>query len=274
MLFLAIEHQLDRQLRDPGQLGADDALRVGRELAAEAAAHVLGDGVDVGLRDAEALRESLRALNHRLGRDPRGQLVAVPLADGAVRLEADVADHVRRVGRLDDVRGLVEAGGDVAGLLGAALLGVAAGKHQRRVRRHGLLDVREVRQHLVADADQPRRVERALFGVGRDGGDRIALIHHLRAGLRVGQHRLDAGRFFRGGQVDRHHPRVRVRRADHLAVDHAGAVDVVGVAGAAADLVRSVEPLDRRADQHRLLGPRILVSHAPPPSLSPSARLP
>ena len=151
------------------QLGADDALRVGRELAAEAAAHVLRDGVDVGLRDAEPLRESLRALNHRLRRDPRGQLVAVPLADGAVRLEADVADHVRRVGRFDDVRGLGEAGGEVAGLFGCALLRVLpSGKHRRRVRRHRLLDVGEVRQHFVAHADQPRRVERALFGVGRD----------------------------------------------------------------------------------------------------------
>ena len=115
------------------QLGADDALRVGRELAAEAAAHVLRDGVDVGLRDAEPLREPLRALNHRLRRDPRRQLVAVPLAHGAVRLEADVADHVRRVGRLDDVRGLGEAGVEIAGFFRRRLARVAVGEHGRRV---------------------------------------------------------------------------------------------------------------------------------------------
>ena len=52
--------------------------------------------VDVRPRNAEPLREPLPALDHRLRRDPRGQLVAVPLTHAAVRPEAHAADHVRR----------------------------------------------------------------------------------------------------------------------------------------------------------------------------------
>ena len=43
VLFLAIEHQLHRRAGQLRQLRADDALGVGPELAAEAAAHVLAD---------------------------------------------------------------------------------------------------------------------------------------------------------------------------------------------------------------------------------------
>ena len=68
----------------------------------------------------------------------------------AVRLEAHVRDDVGRIGRLDDVRGRGEAGVEIAGLFGRALAGVAVREHRRRVGRHRLLDVGEVRQRLVA----------------------------------------------------------------------------------------------------------------------------
>ena len=51
--------------------------------------------LDVRLRDAERLRESFAGAVHGLRRDPRGQLVALPLADAAVRLEAHVRLHLR-----------------------------------------------------------------------------------------------------------------------------------------------------------------------------------
>ena len=71
------------------ELRADDALRVRPELAAEAAAHVLRDDAHVRLRNASGrARSSSRVPLHALRRDPRRQLVAVPLADRAVRLEA------------------------------------------------------------------------------------------------------------------------------------------------------------------------------------------
>ena len=81
MLLLAVEHQLHRRLRLPGQLRADDSLHVGPELAAEPAAHELRDDPDVRLRDVQRLGEPLARAVHRLRGDPRGQRVALPLAD-------------------------------------------------------------------------------------------------------------------------------------------------------------------------------------------------
>ena len=52
-------------------------------------------------------------------------------------------------------------------------------EQQRRVGRHRLVDIDDVRQHLVVDLDQRRR----LFGDGLagrgDGGDRVAFVERL-----------------------------------------------------------------------------------------------
>src|SRR2546428_7475921 len=117
MLFPPIEHQLQRRVRQLRELRADDPLRVWRELAAEPAAHVLRDHADIGLRNAERLRESLRALMAALRRHPCRELVAFPLAYRAVRLETHVADDVRRVCLFDDVGGLLEPAIEIAGFL-------------------------------------------------------------------------------------------------------------------------------------------------------------
>src|SRR4029079_10151068 len=53
MLFLAIEHQFDRRARLLRELRADQSLRAELQLAAEAAAHVLADDADVGLRNVQ-----------------------------------------------------------------------------------------------------------------------------------------------------------------------------------------------------------------------------
>ena len=113
-----------------------------------------------------------------LRRDPGRQLVAVPLADRAVRLEADVRDDVRRVGLFERVRRRLEAGREVAGFLRLPLPDVAAGEHLRRVPGERLIDADDVRQHLVLDLDQPRRVDRVFLGVGGDRRDLVPLEHH------------------------------------------------------------------------------------------------
>ena len=69
----------------------------------------------------ERLGEAFARAVHGLRRHPRRQLVALPLADAAVRLEADVRLHLRLVARLDDVRGGLEAGVEIAGLLACRL---------------------------------------------------------------------------------------------------------------------------------------------------------
>ena len=287
VLFLAIEHQLDRHAGVLRQPRTDDAFRVRGELAAEPAAHVLRDHADIGCGDLEAARVAVARAVHGLRRHPRGELVSVPLAHGAVRLEADVRDDVRGIRLLDNVRGLLESGVEVTGFCSHAGPRVAAHEDDRRVGRHRLLDVGQMRQRLVAHAHKARGVLCALFGVGGHGGHRITLIHALRADLFVHERGLHARRLLRFGEIDRHHARVRKRRAHDLAVDHPGAIDVVGEFGASRDFVRGIEPFDRGADEDRLLGPlplvgdtrrgrrsltttalRILSSHEPPPWLS------
>ena len=71
-------------------------------------------------------REVLARAVDALRRDPDRQLVAVPLAHRAVRLQADVRDDVRRVGLLDRVRRRLEARREIAGLLRLPLTHVAA----------------------------------------------------------------------------------------------------------------------------------------------------
>jgi hypothetical protein len=186
------------------------SLCIRAELAAEAAAHVLRDAVDVRLRDLQPLGELLRRLNHRLRRDPRGELVAVPLAHAAMRFEAHVRDHMGGIGRLDYVGGLREAVIQRAGFFLRALAHVAAGEHGRGVGRHRLFDAVQMRQLLVLHADQTRRIPRTLLRVCGNARDRIALIHDLRARLFPRERGLDARRLFGRREIDR----LRRARAD------------------------------------------------------------
>ena len=229
----------------------------GSELAAEPAAHVLGDHADVGLRDTEAGGEAFARAVHGLRADPRRQLLAFPLADAAVRLERHVRLHLRVVGLLDDVRGRGEAGLDVALFLGLRGLHVAALEHRRRLRPQGLLDRREERQHFVLDLDRACRVARLILGGGGHGGHFVADVHHLATGLGDGHGRLDALHRERRREVDRRDAGVRMRRPQDAAIQQAGPLDVVGVLRAPRDLQRTVDPVDPRAQDLPFLRPRV-----------------
>jgi hypothetical protein len=171
-------------------------------------------------------------------------------------------DDVSGIGLLDDVRGLLEARVEVAGLLRRSGPRVPAHEDNGRRGRHRLFHVGEMGQRLVAHADQSRGVLRALFRVGRDGGDRLALEHAFGSQILPDEGDLHAGGLLRRGQIDRHDAGVRERRADDLAVDHPGSVDVVCVLGTSRHLLGGVKPLHRRADQRRLVRPLVLVGHA------------
>ena len=293
MLFLAIEHQLDRRVRLFRQPCANQPLRVRGHLAAEAAAHVLRDHANVCRRDVQAAGEPLARGADPLRRHPRRQVIAVPFADGTVRLEAHVRDDVGRVRLFEDECRLLEPGGDVARLLRRARSHVAAVEHGGCVARERLIDDGDMRQDVVLDLDQARGVDRALFRVGRDSGNFVTLVHHgVALGVcRITPHdrRLDPRRSLRSGEIDRQDLRVRVRGTDDASVQHAGTLDVEGVFRAAGDFLRAVEPLDVGAEHRLRLRPRVLgirwrrrrlrrpassalienvlfVSHAPPPS--------
>ena len=151
----------------------------------------------------------------------------------------------------------LEAGRGIAVFLRGAAARVGRREHLRRLRPHRLLHGRQRRQHFPLDLDQPQRIGRLLLGGRGERADLFAGIEHLVAGLDRDEHRLHARRFFGSARVDALQPRVRVRRSQDAAVDHSRPRDVVRILRAAGDLLRPVDARDPRAEQPRLLGPRI-----------------
>ena len=129
------------------------------------------------------------------------------------------------------------------------------------------------RQRLELELDEFGGIERLRHGFGDDEGDavadpahallgqdRIARLEHRRAVAPLepamarqvapagrldvgrGQHAQHAGRGFGRAHVERFDPGVRVLRAHDDAVRHAGQLDVVDVAAAAAQQPRILEP--------------------------------
>ena len=249
MLFLAIEHQLHRRIRGFCKPRAQQALHVGPELAAEPAAHELGDHAHVGLRNLEALREALARAVHRLCRHPRGEILAVPLAHATVRFERGMGLDLGGVGAVDGEGRRLEAGRQVAVFLRRALAGVCRREHLRRLRTHRLLDIGQRRQHFPFNLDHSQRVAGLLLGRGRERADLFAGKHHPVTGLDRDQHGLHARRSFSRRRVDALQARVRVWRSQDAAMEHAGPDNVVGILRAAGRLERAVDARHARAEQ-------------------------
>ena len=187
--------------------------------------------------------------------------LAVGVEAGHAALRLDIAlMHGRGLERhFDDLVGGREAGLHIAELehvpfgnigrrrrrLDAA--GDHVGKQQGRIRLHRLVDVDDVRQHLVVDRDQRQRLVGNSLAGGRDRRDRMALIEYLLARhdvarhmpeilrdafradilefllreIRGGHHGLDAGQSRRLRGIDRSDARMGVRRAQNAADQHA-----------------------------------------------------
>ena len=153
-------------------------------------------------------------------------------------------------------RGL-EAGVEIAVLLRLSAARVRRREHLRRFRTHRLLDGRQRRQYFPLELDQAQRICRLLLGCGGERADLFAGIQHLVAGLDRDQHGLHTRRLLGGARVDALQSRVRVRRSQDAAVDHARTSDVVRILGAARDLLRAVDARDARAEQPRFLRPGV-----------------
>ena len=137
----------------------------------------------------------------------------------------------------------------------------------RRVRRDCVFNVRYRRQRFVGHVDQLDRLlgdVRAASGhrcdrmplvqrlpLGEDGVRPVAApaLHRSRGRQIVpGNHRVNAWETLRAARVDRHHPRVGVRAAQHLAVQQPVQVDVRAEQRLPRDLLDAVVPHGARAD--------------------------
>ena len=160
-----------------------------------------------------------------------------------------------------------------------------------------VLDVDDVRQHLVLHVDQFQRlVGNRLRGRG-DRGDGVTLVQRLAARHAVarqvaevhrpfaderlfrgdvgevlgGHHRLHAGQLQRLGRIDRHDAGMRMRRALHLAPQHAGHHHVGAELRAAGDLVHAVRT-DRAGADNLQIGYHV-VHRAGSPRISAAASM-
>ncbi len=188
MAGLLRQHDADRLDIDDG-LAAERAADLGRIDAQIADLHV------------EQRRGVVADDEMPLARAPQLALaVGIETRDAALRLDIGLM-HRRGLERhLDDFVGRREPGLDVTEIELVALGDIrglgrrfdAARDHvfeqQRRVRLHRLVDVDDVRQHLVVDRDQRERLVGDGLAGGRDGGDRMALIEHLLARHDVARH--------------------------------------------------------------------------------------
>ena len=129
----------------------------GRQLAAEAAAHVVADDADVRERQSECvLRLSLDAVD-ALERLPDGQLVRRPSERRTVRLDRRVDEELDRVGLLEDDVGLGEAGFDVATFVDLGCCRGAVGLEadcRWRAGRERRIRIGDEGQDLVVDLDR------------------------------------------------------------------------------------------------------------------------
>ena len=253
-------------------------LAVGLELRAEAAAHVGGHHAQLVLGDAEHAGEHEARDVRDLGRGPQREVVAASLGHRAARLDGRARGAVVHEAVLHRDLRLGEAGVDVAAshrplvrLVGAELLPDerrAVLERRLRVHHSGLRVV--LHDHVLGG------VHRDVPGRGHNHRHGIAHVLHLTALERpvLGRLDLDARRrpdhgertrevvghvlarehghhaaaLLRGGRVDRGDRGVRLGRAHHHEVQHAGEVDVLGVVAPARDHPGVLLALHRRAD--------------------------
>ena len=284
LFLVAIEHEPDR--RAGGTRKGDCRARViaGTRFRSESAAHRIDDNPDPIARQIEGISQLVAHAGGELGREIDRQPVRPPIGDDGMRFHAAMRLHLRAVFAFDDDVGFGEAllhvaarsgrGGTahVSVLLKLGRSGHAAGeaetdhrrtKDRRSVDLAGFFDVDNERQHLVFDLDQAQRCFRGLRRRGRDRRDRRPDIKstRYRPGGRPGFDRTadnvgdnvngaHIGMAFRRFRIDRYDARMRMRRAQQPAMQHARQLDIDREARGAGHLGPAIDPRHRLAD-HR-----------------------
>ena len=190
--LFAAHHDLDRPARFLRQ-HIGDRLEIDDRLAAKAAADLGRDRADIGDVGADDARGVAAHHELALARAPdRGLAVGCDRNHAGMRLDIALVHRLGRVAPLDDDFGFAEPGLDIAlgeahhlrnvgglGRLGVDARGEDVVMQQRRVRRHRRLDIHDVRQYLVFDLDQIKRLIGDRRGDGGDRGHRMPLVERL-----------------------------------------------------------------------------------------------
>ena len=247
----------------PCQLGRKEAVVAGLGLGAEAAAHVAADDSDTVGRNVEVGRELVPDVPDPLRRGVDGQPAGFPFAHGLVRLERVVEDRLGPVLRLDHHVRLRQPPLQVAPLVVRRLVDQRAASYRLiRIedRLHDFpLDVDE----LECGAGLRERVRRDR----RDGRARIPGLARQDVAVVRAERRADARRGECRRQVEAKHVRRSVRASEDGGVEHAGKLDVRGVASLAAGAGGAGHPLGGPA--HRVARPGgpllelVLLDHDP-----------
>ena len=277
-LFLAPKHIAHGT---PGQHRAENGERLGDRihLAAKSAAdrsadevkgvrrHVknLGAGVD---REEEGLRRCVDDIAP----------VGVGCCDRAVGLGRRMLDRRHLVALFQHVIGLTETALDVAKAQFLMIVFVVVGEgvfgiglvDDRRAWLQGFLDIEHRGQRFVIDAYPRHCFISFARAVCDHGNDRLAFVTHLvngkrglvvnaevdeaEQGVEIARHigaaddPADARRAFRVRRIDAAQPRMRMRAADDLQMQHALQLVIVEIGRGARDVSEHVLPLRSLAD--------------------------
>ena len=256
MLVAAREHHLDRHTGRLGQPRGNNHFGSCTEFRAEAAAEELADYAHIVGWQTEIHRQIVARGKNTLRRAPNRELVSrrVEARNRAVRLEADVRLHGRRVGSLDRVRRDLESSRDVADARsrGPAHVGSAA-ENARGGIRHCAVHINHEPHRFVIDFDQ---LERVGGQIGTDGGNRCDfLAGETDFAIFKCKNRAHAFEMLSRGQIDVANPRVRPRTAQDRAVKHPRQFDIVSVTRSAGRFQWSVNARRGLADHGQALAP-------------------
>ena len=289
-----------------------DRFEIDDRLAAKPAADLGRDRPDAGNVGAADARGVGAHHELTLARAPDRALPVGPdRHEAGMRLDVGLVHRFCRVAPLDDQIGLLEAGFDIAfreadhlrDVGGLIRLGLDAGGedivvHERRIGCHRRLDIHDVRQDLIRNLDQIKRLLGDRGRGRRDGGDgvsfveRLALCHAVErqvaqivrrsADMRLvrryvgkigaGDDRLHARKRQRLSDIDRNDTGMRVWAALDPAPQHAGHRHVGAEIGAAGDLVDPIGT-DRAGADEAQRG-FIEIAHALTPSKPANVPLP
>ncbi len=280
---VAEEHVLAREAQahvaaaDQRQLGGDHLVRERIALAAEAAAKMRLDHAHAVLVDAQHLGQRQVHVMRHLGGAVDGEVAAaVDLHLHRMRFGEGVGDRRVAEALLDHDRRRRERRLRIAEALLDLLVQVVRALQLRVQRVVGGLEcvagVEHRRRRRVLDRDQRQCLRRDLRSLGRDRGHRFADVAHPLARQRrfvladrqyperalevgAGEHRAHAGQGQCAPGVDAQDARTGMRRTQDRGVQRVGHAQVVGVAGAAGDLVAGVELRLRLADDAVRLHP-------------------